>query len=448
MAGKLQWALEISGVDRAAKQLNDLDKAASSVGKKGIKSSDIIRATKGNFSDAFMAANSDFIREISTATEKGVLQGLKGASSKFSTIPFLSSFINQSLGIGAGGNSFNRKNYEAFWKNAQLPNNNTGLTFNPRMNGLSRIPGSGGGGLFGGGAGSNFIPTSPIPGSGGLQLGATLLRLSAAIIATIGVIKILKWTFEKLTSSIREGSKLYQDSARVGTSAGKLGALQGSLAAIGISPEAAQQLMAYGEFGRFQRGQGATGMRRTQDVAGQILASGHGVAQQAEIQQIANMSKYLNQFMEESKLAGRIFQDTSRQLFETNLAFSSVKREWNTLWTELASEFSVILKPVLQSIGEQIHLINFYVERSDIYRLAKLFMPKDDGFSKQFGGGGGLRSLPLSSFQRMGFGMGIPTGPNDYARRTAMGIEKLVYLGGELLKYDKPGSSTSIGNNP
>lgn len=446
MAGKLQWALEISGVDRAAKQLNDLDKAASSVGKKGIKSSDIIRATKGNFSDAFMAANPDFIREISTATEKGVLQGLKGASSKFSTIPFLSSFINQSLGIGAGGNSFNRKNYEAFWKNAQLPNNNTGLTFNPRMNGLSYMASGSGGG------GNNFIHTNPIPGSGGSFGGGGILmfflKLVKAVALAIGIFKILKFVTGQLVESIQQGSKLYQSSARIGTSASRLGVLQGGLSAIGIDIDAAQRALLYGEFGRFTRSGSQNGGRRAVDVAGQLMASGHGIFQTGDIQQIQNMAKYLNQFISESELAGRIFQDTSKQLFETNFAFSGVKREWHTLWTELATVISVVLKPAINALKWSLHGLALFIEQSPMYRLAKLLIPKDDGFNQQFGGGGGFRSLPVSQFQRMGFGMGIPTSTNDYARRTAMGIEKLVYLGGELLKYDKSGSSTGIGNNP
>jgi len=77
---KLTWAFEIAGVRQAAQQLKDLDALASKVtGRKGVQADDLMRATGGNFSEAFKAANPELMKAFSKSAEAGIGDGLKKA---------------------------------------------------------------------------------------------------------------------------------------------------------------------------------------------------------------------------------------------------------------------------------------------------------------------------------------------------------------------------------
>lgn len=422
MSGKLSWALEVTGVDQVAKKLSDLDKLASTVGgKKGISIKDF-----SNISASTKALNPDLFKAIGEKSGKQFADGIK----KGAAAP-LAAFMNQSLGIGAGQNRPNASNYANFWKSAVPP------FIQPPLSLIQRLSGAMGGGRVGG-------LLSLVSGGQPNALSAVFGALGAFRIALWElqpVIYAVKFSFKALADAIERGSKLFLDSARVGTSQNNLSHVRNSLGLIGVNESEADSLLASGQFGN-QRKAGTDNKRGQTsrssgaiDFFGQILG-GRGNEQKAELQQITNLQKEALMAWQDTNQASITSALSARTLFEVGYNFKvvmiDIKAEFEGLAALIAGPLKagfaglhVVLEPLLQqlnivlALGQKVGLI-----------------PKGEDFNKSLGSG---QRIPVSQFEHLGFhfGQGKYNPMNEVAKNTA----KIAQNTGLIL-------ASIIGGNP
>ena len=385
MAGKLQWALEISGVDRAAQQLRDLDKLASSpVGSKGIKGADFSGA-----SSSFFARN----------------PGLVGAFGK--NEPQMPSQIPPKIAPPLIRNSFTGQNIMAGMISMLSGNNYLAARAFMSAGGAGV-----GGGFFGSFGGSG--------GAGGG--GKSLLPAAAALAAVKAAAEGLRMAFEQLKEAVQRGSKLFQDAARVGRPVGQVFQLQAALRSVGIDDATANQLLLQSQFSRAGRSggsfmrpgrQGASSTTSI-DFEGMMLGTRNRPQQLGELQQLANLSDYARKAWKDAAVDAGIAAGNAESLFNVTFEESRLKREWNTLWEQFASVLSTALLPVIRAITGELKLANEIFDKlrkagaigimaATGGRLGSGLFPGDAGNKFNAALNGQSLGENRNQFQRMGF---------------------------------------------
>jgi hypothetical protein len=287
-------------------------------------------------------------------------------------------------------------------------------------------------GATGGGAGG---------GAGFLGMGAAGAAGSflPAAIALVGVklaSEAVRMSFRELAEAVHRGAKLYESSARVGRPAGQLFGIKSALESVGISGEQAEMLMLNTQFPRggvsggrssFMSPASRTGQGQVSlDVAGEILSSGRGIFSKGELQQLANMSEEVNFYLKDSIIDINNAGMSARQNFLTAFDFSRLKREWESTWESAAALIGPIIKEsIIDPLIMVAQVIN--LELGNWLALGQKLgiIPKAQPFKPVLGGGSD--KLNTNAWQKMGFQMrGEPN--SDYARRAAVGIEKLVSI--------------------
>jgi hypothetical protein len=378
------------------------------------------------------------------------VKGIKGANFSNATSDFLS--LNPGL-LSLGGASnikpppIPKPNYAS----QNLLAGIISMASNPYLSARAFLSsggfgGSGGvGGIFGGGAGGNMLPAS---------IALTSVKVAA---------ETLRRAFDELIDSVKRGSKLYQDAARVGRSVGATFQLQQALTSIGLSPQLADQLLLQAQFSRSGRSggnfarPGQIGAASTTQIGFEdvMLGARNRPQQLGDLQQLVNLSNYAKKAWEDAAVDAQRAGENSQQLFKTTFEVSRLKREWSTLWETFAAELSKTLLPVVEGITAGLKFINSH---SDFFR--RVF---NSGFSGLTGipfdvlgkpsGSGDIFQAALSQlqrpsvnqFERMGFiSAGGPGAQTSYLRQIAENTGKIVNIATTKLTSGSGASSSWV----
>lgn len=401
MGNTLSFGIKLDGVTQAKGQLQDLLAVAQRMLKQ--------RVLGG------LSIPADQIRGI-----QSLQQSLRSRELQSSLNPFpLSPFINQTMGIGAGQNRPNRKAYQQFWQSMVPPQlvppvipkgvnwKQAGLgalvsPFSPwvgaRQLNASGLFGQGGNGMFGAG------------GFGGFA--AAFLGVK---VATDG----LRMAFEHLKSAVEDGAKLYQQSARTAVATGKLFQLQTIGQAIGLSAAQMENLIVRAEHPL--KGGGA--LLNQKDI-GQLFGAGRGVSQIGELQQIKNLSEYIQRTTKDTAFSTYQMSINAKPLQELHYQLVILSTEWKVLWADLATLTLPLVKVLVMDIVNILRLGGAYLQQYiKIGQFLHLIPQGEPGKNiiptpRSAGGGSG------SPWERMGFVIGgIASG--DHARKTAENTKKI-----------------------
>lgn len=447
MAGRrIEYQFLISGTETAAAKLKAIEGLNQSLSK-GISSADLFKATGGNFSSATLAKNKELFAQLGKDAGKSFDSGLKSSNGA------LAAFLNQSMGIGAGQNRPNRAGYAAFWRSALPP-----VIAPPIIGGLGGGAGGGGGSFGGLGRFSgNFSP------GGFASFGSSVPVVIAALAAFKIAIEATKMAMELFKDAVEKGSKLFEDSAKVGVSTSRLQNYRSALGAIGIDSSTADMLALNSQFGRGQR-IGRGGLTGNSTVAGTgsiiesqgMMLSARRVGQFGAEQQIKNLSKYLDEFSSSMQKANEITSLTSKELFEVGFEWKKFRGELQATIQAFASELGIILIPALRIATAFLHQFNAtFLELLKILQATGL-IAKGGDFGRAIGGGGGNSRIPANAMQRMGFvfGMGaeihgdVQKNIEKNTKATAVGINQLAKFMGGGGDFGGAGAGGSWATNP
>jgi len=369
--------LEIAGVEQAKRQLRDLDKMASTIGR-GSTSSSASDWTKG-VSSSFLAANPGFQDMIARGNPPPIIPPPR---------------------IIAPPPSF-----------------------------MSKFGALGGGNLVGG------------------------LAITAAGFKAIGyAADALKSAFNHLEQAVQRGARLYTDAAKTGRGTGQLFQLQAALASAGIDESQANKLLLYGQFGnRAGRSAGSVtrpgmnqGGRPQMNFEGQILGAGRNVMSIGELQELKNLSGDIEKSWKDASLDAIIASQNAKSLFDMNMGMAQLKREWQTLWGELAATLSIVLIPIITTIKNDLKALNLVLDAGGLGTLIRAFGSGPGARMTQNMGSGSSR-LSANSWQRMGLVMQGGT-LNDAASKTAHNTGRLVQI--EEMKIKGSPRGGGMPNNP
>lgn len=282
------------------------------------------------------------------------------------------------------------------------------------------------GGARGGGPGGGGI-TAAIFGAGGMG------RFILAFTAIHVVVEGLKFAFMELHKAITDTAKLYQESASTATAPGALFQIQSAFKAIGMTPNAAEVLRIRGEH-PLRGGAGPTMRFPGTDI---ILGAGRGTRQVGELQQIKNMSEYIERAWKESAMNARQMEAAVKPLQDTQFELVSLTREWHTLWSQMSAQMSPIIVTLLKSAEGWLKFFNSYLEGQILIQQYLGILPKDKAPGKEVFANKAQTSGHISAWEKMGFVIG-GTGGNDHAKKTAENTGKTVQKLDELLKAIMP----------
>lgn len=425
---KIEFDFLVNGVESAAQKLKGIEALNQSLAK-GISSADLFKATGGNFSASTLAKNKDLFAQMGKDAGKAFDQGLKSSNSA------LGAFINQSMGIGAGQNRPNRAGYAAFWQRAIPPQ------LAPPI-----IGGSGGGGF----GLSNLLGGL---GAGGGGLVGKILPVIDVLQALKMASEYLKKAFDQLVEAVQRGSKLFLDSAKLGRESGGLFQLRSALSSAGLSSGQVDSLLLNAEFAKSQQhGPSSTSGRAVQgtrglgsSINGNYL-NGLGTGQYAESQQIRNMMAYVNAEWRDAAIDSRLAANNAKGLFVIGNEFNKLKREWNTLWEELAADLGTYLIPVIQDIKNKLKAVNFAISISELGLFKKIIDKIYPDSGKEKLGAFGNQLIPANSFQKMGFVFGNGGYHGDAVQETARNTKATALAVRELVQMAKRDASEKFNN--
>ncbi len=264
-------------------------------------------------------------------------------------------------------------------------------------------------GLFGGGGGA---------GGGGGLLGGGAGGFAAAFIALKVVTESLRIAFEQLKEAVKRGSELYVKSAELGLNVGVFSHLQKTLTAVGL-PNAAERLSAFAQFA--PRGFRAT----APELGNALLGASRGILSREELQGILNLSGDIADAWNRTQIASLASGISAYQLFRTQLDFTVLKTNWNSLMEELAAIFSRHIRPVLRLTEAWLGAIEVFFA----LRLRSLGLASKTGADFQkFGGIGSATARPESGWEKMGLIINGGIGGTDYARQTAINTKAIADL--------------------
>jgi hypothetical protein len=426
------------------KVVEQADKLSASFGAN--KNKDVLRDALASKSPAFWALNPHLAAQLGeksgVATGTKFAEGLKHSIRKrLANVDLLSpktlqTAINESLGIGAGQNRPNRKSYTAFWENMQSSSRSGAMADFARRGSsqeminlqaaiaqgdynINNPKKSGGGGrvgrligFFGGEEGGKLS-----------QIFGALGAFRIALWELQPVINAVKFAFNQMAEAVQRGSKLFLDSAKLGTSQFRLARARNVGALLGIDEGEVDRMMEQGQFGTGRRG-GSVGKAGTSyrrggaiSVMGEIFGA-RSPDQMAQLQQLTNLQKYLAGAESDTAQATRTSTDSAKALYY-------VMYDWKSVMIELKSAMegiTALLSPFLRL--EAIHfklLAQGLNEVVDALVKAGRFLhliPQGEDFAKSFGGSS---RIPVSQYERIGFhfGRGTVSGTDDVGRNTS-----------------------------
>jgi hypothetical protein len=179
-----------------------------------------------------------------------------------------------------------------------------------------------------------------------------LIALSAAAFAAAKALA-------ELHAAVKRGADLYLKAAGVGRSPGQLASLRNAFEGLGLPPDLAERMIGYGA------GAG-TGGRRGQrfglpEFQG-MLGAGRGVMSMEQMTALKNLSEDLYQMWKDTADAARQAGETARALFVENMGMNKVKTEWETLWQQIAANAAPVINLATGAIRYFLHAINEMVE--------------------------------------------------------------------------------------
>lgn len=319
----------------------------------------------------------------------------------------------------------------------------------------------------------------PAAGNSGKQPTGNLGKLSSLlgggifdkIAIAFGELGIIVWgvqkVFQALAPAVRQfleaierGSKLYTDSARLGTSQFALASVRNVGNLLNIPPEEMDRLIAQGQFGRHRKTGGATNRGQSQPIGGVmdffgLFLGGRGSEALSKMQQLTNLQK-------EALFAWRLTASASltsalsaKSLFLSGFSLKLVFTDLRALFEGLAASMG----PFIFGLGILLHEII----RPALYTLQQLLLlenalgliPIGKTFTQSLGSG---RRIPVSHFESMGFHFGNRGGivgrdrNNIAIEKTALATEKSASLLTGILTLlhtmNQPGLRSGILNIP
>lgn len=401
---KLEYQFLLSGTESAAAKLKGIEALNQSL-VKGLSSDELFRATQGNFSKSMLALNPQ-------------LQSMFKDSGKKAAKAFEDGRFEAMQDLARRGNSQAMINQVAAIAMQDWKINNPG--------GKPPILAAGGAG------GGGFIGRASILGGAffGGPLGAGIAALGTSFVGLAAAGKLAREAFDKLIKTINDGARLYADAAKLGISPSKTFQLQYALNANGISPDQANLLALYGEFprGMTSSGRGGVGGGRISSVRGmaigvegQELGAGRGVRQVGELQQVSNLWSTVRRDLHDAATDAFIVGENAKRIFDFKRTWLGLKREWDTLWNELAADLATIFGPLLSLIKNFLKTIN---EQIAMFKLGMSFFfggskqPDNQRFVQ------GAR-IPANEFQRMGFVFGTGNFSHNPMQETAQNTKKI-----------------------
>ena len=176
--------------------------------------------------------------------------------------------------------------------------------------------------------------------------GGNVPGLTAAVAGAALALEGLRLAARKLIEAVEQGARLYEQSRAIGRSTLQTSSYLKTLGAVGIEESMAMRLAAYGQFGR-GRGAGGGGFRGS--VAGEMIAAGRaGGMSIQELQQIANMSKDIDEAARKMRVAAVATANVARQNFETIMAWRVFQNDFKAFWQQMAGIFGGVATTVLQ----------------------------------------------------------------------------------------------------
>ena len=176
-------------------------------------------------------------------------------------------------------------------------------------------------------------------------LGPVGIAVAGALVA-VGVAAIaVKKAFEILLPFAQQGAKLYEQSRAIGRPTVQTSSYLKTLGAVGIEESMAMRLAAYGQFGR-GRGAGGGGFRGS--VAGEMIAAGRaGGMSVQELQQIANMSKEIDEAWRQTWLAAKGSATVAYQNFRTTMQWKVLQTDIHAIQQEIAGALGGVMESLL-----------------------------------------------------------------------------------------------------
>jgi len=189
--------------------------------------------------------------------------------------------------------------------------------------------------------------------------GGKIPGLTAAVVAATLALEGLKIAAKQMIEGAKEGSKLYEQSRAIGRSTVQTSSYLKTLGAVGIEESMAMRLAAYGQFGR-GRGAGGGGLRGS--VAGEMIAAGRSAGMSVqELQQIANMSKEIDEAWRQTRLAAIATANVAYQNFRSIMAWKIFENDFRAFWQQMSGIFGGVAETVLKIGHGLMQVVNTFV---------------------------------------------------------------------------------------
>lgn len=165
---------------------------------------------------------------------------------------------------------------------------------------------------------------------------------TGSIIALTAAFEVLRRVTDQLIAAVGRGSRLFENAAAMGVTTGTASTVLKSLSAIGIDPQQAMRLAAYGQF--------RPGMN-TAEIAGVTVSAGMRVGMsQLEIQQIMNMMPQLSRALHDLGPAMQQTAAASESNFETMYQWRVFKEDFAAFWEQMAAVAGPVLRAAIESV--------------------------------------------------------------------------------------------------
>jgi hypothetical protein len=189
-------------------------------------------------------------------------------------------------------------------------------------------------------------------------LGPVGITVAGALVGVGVAARAVKKAFEILLPFAQQGSKLYEQSRAIGRPTEQTSSYLKTLGSVGIEESMAMRLAAYGQFGR-GRGAGGGGLRGS--VAGEMIAAGRasGMSIQ-ELQQIANMSKEIEEAWRQTRLAAIATANVAYQNFRTIMAWKIFENDFRAFWQQMSGIFGGVVESVLKIGHALMQVVNTF----------------------------------------------------------------------------------------
>lgn len=276
---------------------------------------------------------------------------------------------------------------------------------------------------------ASFLGVEPGSPLGNVINGLAAFRIALWEIQPI--VKALQFAFKQFLDAIERGSKLYTDSARLGTSQFGLARARNVGDLLNISPDEIERMLAQGQFG-IRRNAGSGTSRGTSSRTGAAIGffgntfGGRGAEQLSQLQQLNNLQKEALAAWKLTADASLVSAMSAKTLFYGSFSLKLLMEDLKSFIEVL----SAIMTPFIAGLAYLVHLymVPALQELQLILGTAQKLgiLPTGGTFSHSLGAG---QRLPVSNFERLGFHFGSPgVHASNAPQRTAAATEKTVGL--------------------